>query len=145
MSPAVQPMGVIAQGRIGAGSRDPHGDDVEAAPEPRRNLALLASIRSSDPGDSAAAACFGNILELGCEALLLEADREQRLGAALALRVVFPGQRRRANPVVTLHCVIRRVRDAARLLYDATIENLDDDSRQAVVEYLSRPRPQEEG
>jgi hypothetical protein len=118
---------------------------VEGAPEPRRNLALLASIRSAGPEGPAGTACFGNIIELGCEALLLESDREQQLGAELALKVVFPGQRRRENPVVTLHCVIRRVRDAARLLYDATIEHLDGESRRAIAEYLSRSRPQEDG
>lgn len=118
---------------------------MDGAPEPRRNLALLASIRSTEPEGPVVAPCFGNIIELGCEALLLESEREQQLGAALALKIVFPGQRRRANPVVTLHCVVRRVRDAARLLYDATIEDLDDDARQAVVEYLSRPRARQEG
>lgn len=112
---------------------------MAAAPEPRRNLDLLASIRSAESGASAAVPCFGNVLELGCEALLLESNREQRLGAALALKIVFPGQRQRENPVVTLHCVVRRVRDAAKLLYDLTIEDMDDDARQALVAYLSRP------
>lgn len=109
-------------------------------PAPRANIELLATIQSIESDGSMSAKCFGNILELGVDAMVLESHREQAAGTALLLNVVFPGQRPRSNPVVTFRCVVRSVRDRNRLHYDVAIEEMNDITRKSLVDYLSAPR-----
>ncbi len=113
--------------------------ETSRLPATRRGLELLATIKAIDSVGTITTKCFGNILELGCESMLLESHREQVTGAAVLLSVVFPGQQPRTNPVVTLNCVVRRVRDRARLHYDLAIEDMNDTARERLVEFLSQP------
>jgi len=113
--------------------------DTTNLPATRRGLELLATIKAVDGAGTITTKCFGNILELGCESLVLESHREQVAGSAVLLSVVFPGRQPRSNPVVTLNCVVRRVRDRARLHYDLAIEDMNDTARERLVEFLSQP------
>lgn len=108
-------------------------------PVTRRGLELLATIKSVDAGGAITTKCFGNILELSCDSMVLESHREQSAGAAVLLSVVFPGQQPRSNPVVTLNCVVRRVRDRTRLHYDIAIEDMSDETRERLIEFLRQP------
>lgn len=107
------------------------------SPPRRKGLELLASVKSVDVAGAVTNKCFGNILELGWDMLVLESHLEQSAGAAVMLNLVFPGQRiPKRNPIVTLHCVVRRVRDRARLHYELAIEDMDDAARKSLLEFL---------
>ena len=108
-------------------------------PAMRRGLELLATIKAIDTAGTITTKCFGNILELGCDSMVLESHREQSAGAAVLLSVVFPGQQPKSNPVATLHCVVRRVRDRTRLHYDLAIEDMSDTTRERLIEFLHQP------
>ena len=117
-------------------------DVTEATQTPprRTGLELLASVKSMDPEGAVVNKCFGNILELGWDLVVLESHLQQTAGSAVMLNVVFPGQRMpRRKSIVTLYCVVRRVRDAARLHYDLAIEDMDDTARQSLFDFLSQP------
>ncbi len=108
-------------------------------PATRRGLELLATIKVIDEAGANTTKCFGNILELGCDSMVLESHREQSAGSAVLLSVVFPGQQPQANPVVTLHCVVRRIRDRTRLHYYLAIEDMSDVTRERLIEFLRQP------
>ena len=118
--------------------------DPAERPETRRNIELLSSLKSVQRDGTNTMKCFGNILELGCDAMVVESHREQNAGSALEVSVVFPGQRSRANKVVKFHCVVRRVRDRNRMHYDLAIEHMNEIARQRLIEYLSAARPEGE-
>lgn len=108
-------------------------------PATRRGLELLATIKAVDTAGTITTKCFGNILELGCDSMLLESHREQNAGSAVLLSVVFPGQQPQTNPVATFHCVVRRIRDRTRLHYDLAIEDMSDTTRERLIEFLRQP------
>lgn len=108
-------------------------------PPPRRNIDLLTAIKTVDADGGVRTKCFGNILELGCESLILESSHEQRAGDAVTLNLVFPGPQSGPNRIASLRCVVRRVRDRAELLYDLAIEDMDEPVRQQLIAYLSQP------
>ena len=108
-------------------------------PPPRRNIELLTAIKTVDADGGVRTKCFGNILELGCESLILESSHEQQAGDAVTLNLVFPGPRRGSNRIASLRCVVRRVRDPAELLYDLAIEEMDEPAREQLIAYLSQP------
>lgn len=113
-------------------------------PSPRRNIELLAAVKAADASGAVRTKCFGNILELGCDYLVLESRREQRVGDALTLSLVFPGLRSDSDSIVSLGCVVRRVRDAAELHYDLDIDDMDESARRRLIAYLSESRSGEE-
>jgi hypothetical protein len=113
-------------------------------PSPRRNIELLTAVKAEDANGAVRTKCFGNILELACESLILESKHEQQAGEALTLSLVFPGLGGGSNRIVSLRCVVRRVLDRADLHYDLAIEDMDETARQQLIAYLSLPRPEEE-
>jgi hypothetical protein len=108
----------------------------------RRNIALLATIR--EPRAAGATApnpgYFGNIVEIGSRGMILEADRELRAGAPLAITVVFPGQLRTKgqDPYARFECRVSKTHDEQKLHYDLTILDTDDRSRERLHGYLGR-------
>jgi len=117
---------------------------VAQLPRRRRNIELLTAIKTMDAGGAVRTKCFGNILELGCDSLILESSHEQRTGETITLSLVFPGLRSGSNRIASLSCVVRRVRDRAELHYDLAIEDMNETARQQLIAYLSQPRPEEE-
>lgn len=113
---------------------------ASSPPPPRRGIELLTTVNAPGQDGAVQTRCFGNILELGFDALVLETKHEQTPGDALSLSVMFPHIKRRPRTVVTFGCVIQRVRDPARLQYDLRIENMDDDARGQLIEFLSQCR-----
>ena len=113
-------------------------------PSPKRNIELLTAVKAADASGAVRTKCFGNILELGCDYLVLESRREQLEGDALTLSLVFPGLRNDSASIVSLGCVVRRVRDAAELHYELAIEDMDEATRQQLVAYLSESGSGEE-
>ena len=107
-------------------------------PATRRGLELLTTIKSIDAAGAMTTKCFGNILELGCDSIVLESHREQSAGSAVSLNVVFPGQQRTDNPVATFQCVVRRIRDRNRLHYDLAIEDMSAATREGLVIFLGQ-------
>ena len=106
-------------------------------PSTRQNIQLLTAIRSVDGDGATSTKCFGNILELGCDAMVVESNRQQQPGSALALTVIFPGQHSATNKEVTFHCVVRTVRDQNRMHYDLAIDHMNDIARERLFRYLS--------
>jgi hypothetical protein len=105
----------------------------------RRNIELLATIHEFDTAHTPARKIFGNIVELGGQALILETGNELRVGAAVILRVVFPGQPRGDDPFARLRCSVRKVRNDPQLHYDLSIVDMDDPTRERLELYLTRP------
>jgi hypothetical protein len=114
-------------------------------PAPRQNIELLTAVKSVDAYGAVRTKCFGNILELGLDSLLLESNQEQQVGDALTLSLVLPGLPKSRNRILSLSCVVRRVRDPSELHYDLDIEDMDENARQQLAAYLSQPRAEEEG
>ena len=106
-------------------------------PIPLRESGLLATVSATGEDGVAKTLGFGNILELESDVLLLESKRELEIGAALILKVVFPGVQRGSKPVVSLGCVVVGVRDSVRLHYDLAIENMDDEASLQLAEFRS--------
>ena len=104
----------------------------------RRDIELLANVKATGQDGTARTPCFGNILELGCDALILESKREQRAGDVLILSLVFPGVSHGSNTVVSLGCLVKHVLDPVRLHYRLGIEDLDDAARTQLLEFLSK-------
>jgi hypothetical protein len=107
----------------------------------RSEVALLVNVRALGDGGAVKNSSFGNVLELGPEDLLLESSREYEVGASLVISVVFPGIARGSDPVNSLECVVRGVRDEKNLHYDVSIERLDATARQRLSQFLARPEP----
>ena len=100
---------------------------------PLRNIALLTTVKAAGDDGVLKTLCFGNILELGSDALLLETKRELDTEVALTLNIVFPGVRRGPNSVVSLGCVVVGARDAGQLHYDLSIQDMDDDAHRQLA------------
>ena len=105
----------------------------------RRDIALLTTVKVSDPIDALVTTSFCNIIELGTEGLILESGRELAVGLRLRLDVVFPGQPRGDDPFAHLHSVIRKVHDPANLHYDLQIVEMSERSRERLKLYLTQP------
>ena len=105
-----------------------------------RDVPLLTTVKAAGDDGVAKTLCFGNILELESDALLLESKREFEIGVALILNVVFPRVKRAPKSVVSVGCVVVKVRDSIRLHYDLGIEDMDDEARLQLAEFLSRRR-----
>jgi hypothetical protein len=107
-------------------------------PPTRRDIDLLARVKYHD-ANGTPQELFGNIIELGTRALRLEAARELTVGQQLALNVVFPGQRKYADPVVHIRCVVRKAHDQPNLHYDVAITVLEAEAHERLLLYLNRP------
>ncbi len=106
----------------------------------RRNLDLLATIEESGATGKRSPKSFGNIIELGTRALILETNREFEVGVSLILRVVFPGQPRGDDPFARLHCRVRKAHDHPKLHYDLMIAEMDAATRDRLNIYLAQSR-----
>ena len=107
------------------------------SPIPLRGTPLLTTVKAAGDDGVAKTLCFGNILELDSDALVLESKRELEIGAALILNVVFPRILRRPKSMVSLGCEVVRVRDPIRLHYDLGIEDMDEEARLQLAEFRS--------
>lgn len=105
----------------------------------RRDLSLLANVKALGEGGAVKSASFANVIELGPRGLILESSREYDVGDALIISLVFPGVARGADPVNSLECIVRRVRDGQNMHYDVAIEHVDGTGRQRLSQFLSRP------
>jgi hypothetical protein len=119
------------------GSREGQLDGVSGPPAPRGDLELLASVKVACEDGVFRPRGFGNVLELGCDALVLEASGEQEEGDELTVGVVFPGVVRDRKCVAFLECVVEQVRDPVRLHYGLGIRRIDDTARAQLIEFLS--------
>jgi hypothetical protein len=104
----------------------------------RRNIDLLATIEESGASPKKAPKGFGNIIELGSRALILETNREFAPGVPVTVNVVFPGQPRGDDPFAHLHCKVRKVHDDPKLHYDLTIVDMDARTRERLDIYLAQ-------
>jgi len=102
----------------------------------RQNINLLATIQEV----GAATKRFGNIIELGSRALIVETNHEFDTGASLTVNVVFPGQPRGKDPFAHLRCSVRKVQDDPKLHYDLTIVDMDANTRERLDIYLAQTR-----
>ena len=102
-----------------------------------RATPLLTAVKAAGDDGVAENQGFGNILELGSNALVLESKRELEIGVALILNVVFPRVQRGPKSVVSLGCVVVRVRDSIRLHYDLRIKEMDDEACLQLAEFRS--------
>jgi hypothetical protein len=100
----------------------------------RRNINLLATIQEA----GSAAKSFGNIIELGSRALIIETNRELEAGTSITVKVVFPGQPRGKDPFAHLRCSVRKVQDDPKLHYDLTIVDMDSNTRERLEIYLAQ-------
>ena len=107
-------------------------------PQVRRNIDLLATIRESGASTAKSPKSFGNIVELGAEALILETKRDLRVGASVTVNVVFPGQQRGDDPFAHLHCKVHKVHDDSKLQYELTIVEMDTSTRDRLDIYLAQ-------
>jgi hypothetical protein len=108
-----------------------------------RNLELLCRVKLENPIASAPHGSFGNIIELGSESLLLEATREYAVADEIIVEVVFPGQKRKGDPVSLLHCVVRKVYDEPELHYAADLVEASEVARDRLDAYLNRAAERE--
>ena len=104
----------------------------------RRNIDLLATVQESGTSGKKAPKGFGNIIELGSRALVLETNREFAPGVPVTVNVVFPGQPRGDDPFAHLHCRVRKVQDDPKLHYDLTIVDMDALTRERLDIYLAQ-------
>ena len=107
-------------------------------PQVRRNIDLLATFLETGANGAKSTKSFGNIIELGTEALILETKRELTVGASLTVNVVFPGQQRGDDPFAHLHCKVRKTHDDLKLHYDLMIVDADDRTRDRLNIYLAQ-------
>lgn len=112
---------------------------LDQAPATRRQLALLANVKVLGEGGAVKRSNFANVIELGSRLLILESSREYDVGDALIISMVFPGMARGSDPVTSLECVVRHVRDDLNMHYDVTIKHMSDAARQRLTEFLSKP------
>ena len=102
--------------------------------------ALLTTVKTAGKDGVAKTLCFGNILELGSDSLVLESKRELTAGDLLVLDVVFPGIRSGPKSVVSLGCVVEGERDSIQLHYELGIDKMCDDACRQLAEFLSQRR-----
>jgi hypothetical protein len=114
------------------------GRSTKEVPPTRRNLELLCRVKLAEPIASSPHGSFGNIIELGSGSLLLEAGREYAVGDHIVIEVVFPGQKRKGDPVSPLHCTIRKVNDEPALHYAVDIVRMGEIAQERLEEYLNR-------
>jgi hypothetical protein len=133
-APAVKKLGVFAHHLLeGTGAmRSSQRQQV------RRNIDLLATIRESGPSVSKSPKSFGNIIELGSQAMILETKRDLRVGLSITVNVVFPGQQRGDDPFAHLHCKVHKVHDDSKLQYELTIVDMDTSTRDRLNIYLAQ-------
>ena len=103
----------------------------------RRNIDLLATIEESEATAKKSPKSFGNIIELGTRAMIIETNRQLAVGASLIVNVVFPGQQRGNDPFARLHCKVRKAHDDPKLHYDLMIVDADDRTRDRLNIYLA--------
>jgi hypothetical protein len=106
----------------------------------RRNIDLLATVQVPEISAKMAPKGFGNIIELGSRALILETNRELAPGVRVMVNVVFPGQPRGDDPFAHLQCRVRKVHDDPKLHYDLTIVGMDALTRERLDVYLAQTR-----
>jgi hypothetical protein len=104
----------------------------------RRNIDLLATFHETGANGAKSPKSFGNIIELGTDALIFETKRELAVGAAITVNVVFPGQQRGDDPFAHLHCKVRRTHDDLKLHYDLLIVDVDARTRDRLNIYLAQ-------
>jgi hypothetical protein len=109
-----------------------------AAPRTRRELELLAMVKTRRGGEVLGEMGFGNVIELKRRSLVLESNLAHAVGDQLTIRMAFPGVDRRSAPVVSLGCVVRAVRDAERMQYELSIRDLDASAQTQLTQFLSR-------
>ena len=109
-------------------------------PQVRRNIDLLATIEESGAAGKKSPKSFGNIIELGTQALILETNREFEAGVSLTVNVVFPGQPRGDDPFAHLHCKVHKAHDNPKLHYDLMIAEMDAATRDRLNIYLAQSR-----
>ena len=107
-------------------------------PQVRHNIDLLATFLETGANGAKSPKSFGNIIELGTEALILETKRELTVGASITVNVVFPGQQRGDDPFAHLHCKVRTTHDDLQLHYDLTIVDADERTRDRLNIYLAQ-------
>jgi hypothetical protein len=107
-------------------------------PPVRRNIDLLATVQESGASDKHSTKSFGNIIELGAQALILETKRDLRVGASISVNVVFPGQHRGDDPFAHLQCKVHKVHDESRLQFELRIVDTDESSRDRLNIYLAQ-------
>ena len=107
-------------------------------PQVRRNIDLLATYRATGATGMESPKNFGNIIELGTRALILETKRELEVGASVTVNVVFPGQQRGDDPFAHLHCRVRKAHDDLKLHYDLMIVDADARTRDRLNIYLAQ-------
>ena len=104
----------------------------------RRKLELLASIEDPGATHSPAVKTFGNIIALDHGGLVVETGSSIRVGAAVTVRVVFPGQPRGNDPFARIHCSVRELSEDPSPHYDLAIVEMDEQSRDRLDSYLSQ-------
>jgi hypothetical protein len=107
-------------------------------PQVRRNIDLLATFQETGADERKAPKSFGNIIELGARALILETKHELAVGTSLTVNVVFPGQQRGDDPFAHLRCKVRKTHDDLKLHYDLMIVDLDARTRDRLNIYLAQ-------
>ncbi len=115
------------------------------SPTSPREITLLTAIKIAGDDGIFQTLCFGNILELGSDSVVLESKRELEVGDLLVLNVVFPGVRRGPEAVVSLGCAVAGVRDSAQLHYDLSIDKMCDEACRQLAEFLSMGRLERAG
>jgi len=81
--------------------------------------------------------CFASIIELSARTARIESARPLDKGSRVTLQVVFPGQRQYANRHVQLHYIVSGVHDEMNLHYDLEAIEIDGESRERLVLFLS--------
>lgn len=106
----------------------------------RRNIELLATVQEVAARHLSARKIFGNVIELGGQALILETSNAITVGASVLVRVVFPGQPRGDDPFAHLQCKVRKVRDDPQMHYDLSIVGMDETTRERLEIFLNQSR-----
>jgi len=101
------------------------------------DLRLLTRVRFRD-ANGLERQCFASIIELAPRTARIEAARPLDKGCRVTLSVVFPGQRQYANRHVQLQYIVSGAHDELNLHYDLEAIELDGESRERLVQFLSR-------
>ena len=110
---------------------------METESPTRTDLRLLTRVQFRD-GNAGSRECFASITLLGPRTARIESARELEKGWRVTLHVVFPGQRQYANRHVQLQYIVSGAHDELNLHYDLEAIELDGESRERLVQFLSR-------